>query len=148
MPGVWGAIVGTVFQGFPDTPSLRETGRQIASILGIFLLAGLWLYLRMHANSRFASLVVVGILALATGAGYALGRESRVEFLREGLSSILLFLEVLIALPRFDEVFRVVAMFLVAGVAGIVVGQTLALYVSNGTLAGEVIVELLVILFF
>lgn len=142
--GWWGLA-----QELVTVPSMRQTARDLAGFAGILLLAGLWLYLAIHWDRRTASLVVVGMLGLAYGAGYALGRESRLEPLREMLSYLLLFFEVFIDLPRgLNAVSRTVAMFLVTGVVSISAGSALAASLPNAGPAGEVITELLIILFF
>ena len=127
----------------------RQTVRDIASMLGILALAGLWVYLAMHGNRRIAGLAVIGTLGLAYGAGYALGRESRLEALHAGVSQLILFLELLIDVPRgLNAAARTAATFIVTGIAAMAAGSALALSLSNAGPAGEVIVELLLALFF
>lgn len=130
-------------------PSRGDTVRQVASILGILLLTGLWLYLAMHRDRRMATLTVLCILALASGAGSALGREARLELLRGGVMQLLLFLEVFIDLSRgWRAALQTVVVFFVAGIVAASVGAALAASLGNAGRAGELIVELLVALFF
>lgn len=138
-----------VAQELPAVPSMGQTVRDLASVAGVLLLAGLWLYLAIHGDRRMASLAVVGLVGLAYGAGYALGRESRVESLHLLLSHLLVFFEVFIDLSRgLNAVARTLATFIVTELVCIAFGSALALWLSNAGPAGEVIMELLLILFF
>ncbi|HET7232060.1 MAG TPA: hypothetical protein VFJ16_18785 [Longimicrobium sp.] len=137
------------YQHAAAAPSMRETGRQVASIAGILLLTGLWLYLAMHRDRRMATLVILCILGLASGAGYALGKEPRLELLRNGVSQLLVFLEVVIDLTRgWREALRTFFIFLVTGFVAGAVGAALAASLGGAGRAGELIVELLIALFF
>ena len=130
-------------------PSRRQTLRDLASVAGILLLAWLWVYLAMHWDRRMASLTVLAMLGLGYGAGYALGREPRLEMLRAGVSQLVLFFEVFIDLPRgLNAVARTVATFIVTGLVAISFGGALALSLSNAGPAGEIIAELLILLLF
>jgi hypothetical protein len=130
-------------------PSMRETVRQVASILGALLLAGLWVYLAMHRDRRMASLVVLAILGLASGAGYALGKQPRLELLRAAVSQLLIFLEVLISLPSgWREALRTLIIFVAAGSVAAAVGAGLATAFSDAGPVGELLVDFLVALFF
>jgi hypothetical protein len=130
-------------------PAWRETGRQIASLVGILLLPGLWLHLAMHWDRRMANLSVLALMGLASGAGYALGKEARLELLRAGVSQLVLFLEVFIALSGgWREALRVFVIVLMTGAAATSVGAVLAASFSGAGPAGELIVEFLVALFY
>lgn len=149
LPRIPGLALWALRQDLAAAPSLRETGRQIASILGILIITGLWLYLAMHRDRRMASLVVLGIMGLASGAGYALGKEPRLELLRAGVSQLLLFLEVFISLAGgWREALRTLVIFLVAGALAASVGAAVATSFSSAGRIGELIVELIVVLFF
>jgi len=144
-----GLVTWILQQDPAASPSMRETGRQVASILGILLLTGLWLYLAMHRDRRMATLTVLCILGLASGAGYALGREARLELLRGGVMQLLLFLEVFVDLTRgWRAALQTVVLFLVTGIVAASVGAALAASLGGAGRGGELIVELLVALFF
>jgi hypothetical protein len=128
---------------------MRKTGRQVSSILGIVILTSLWLYLAMHRDRRTATLVVLGMLGIASGAGYALGKEPRLELLYGGVIQLLVFLEVFLDLTRgWREALRTLILFLVAGAVASAVVAALATSLGYAGRGGELIVELLVALFF
>jgi hypothetical protein len=142
-------LAGWALQQAPAAPPPpRETVRQAASVLGILLLTGLWLYLAMQRDRRMASLVVLCMLGIASGAGYALGKEPRLELLRGGVMQLLVFLEVFIDLTRgWREALRTLVVLLVAGAVAASVGAALASF-GNASRAAELIVGLFVALLF
>lgn len=136
------------FQDAAGSPSLRETGYQFVSIVGVIILAVIWLRLAFTYDTRVASLAVTGIVGLATGAAYAVGKENSLELAKTWRVQVLLFFTLFIALTQGrNEVFRTLASFFMTGITSMVVGQTVALYLSNAGPAGEMIVELLITLF-
>jgi heme/copper-type cytochrome/quinol oxidase subunit 4 len=149
IPRAVGLAAWILQQDAAASPSMGETARQVASILGILLLTGLWLYLAMHRDRRMATLTVLCILGLASGAGYALGKEARLELLRGGVMQLLLFLEVFVDLTRgWRTALQTVVFFFVTGIVAASVGAALAASLGNAGRVGELIVELLVALFF
>jgi hypothetical protein len=106
-------------------------------------------YLAMHGNRRMASLTVIGVLGLAYGAGYALGRESRLETLHQAVGQLILFFELLIDVPQgLNVAARTAATFIVTGILGIAFGGALATAFSNAGPAGELLLEFLLAFFF
>jgi hypothetical protein len=149
IPRAGDLVAGMLRQDAAASTSIGETARQVASILGILLLTGLWLYLAMHRDRRMATLTVLCVLGLASGAGYALGREARLELLRGGVMQLLLFLEVFVDLTRgWRAALQTVVGFFVAGIVAASFGAALAASFGKAGRAGELIVELLVALLF
>ena len=148
LPRAPALVAWTLQQAPAATPPLRETVRQAASVLGILLLTGLWLHLAMHRDRRTATLVVLCMLGIASGAGYALGKEPRLELLWGGVMQLLVFLEVFIDLTRgWREALRTLVVLLVAGAVAASAGAALASF-GNASRAAELIVGLFVALFF
>lgn len=142
MPGVWGAGFGTIFQGLADPPSLRETGRQIASILFTFVLFSLYLGLAISWDFRTANLAALSFMGLAYGIAFAIGQSERLEQIWT-VVGLFVLVELAIAFVNKRDFYNKVAVAFVVWLLSASAGSMLATFLENAGPAGELILELI-----